>query len=270
MEYNGRAFAFHGRPNRAMSREIYQLRMYRARRYYTCDQCDTDILRGHYYYRDEPHPMARVHRGEEVRRFCMHCVDETDWGDAIRASQHELQFPDDDAAVVQHISVTDQVLRLLRRDPSSIYSLSADSFEVLVCDRLAEMGLEVRRTGDVNRKDGGIDIVFWNHGPIPILGAVQAKHHRSPDVRTGSPEVREFHASVITQPFQIGVVVTNTGFTADARWFASNKARLLRLRDGEDLSRWIRDEFTANEELCGLPERIELCSGVFIDVPRLK
>lgn len=38
---------------------------------------------------------------------------------------------------------------------------------------------------------------------------------------------------------QIGMVVTNTSFTADARWFADHQPAIIRLRDMSDLKRWI-------------------------------
>jgi hypothetical protein len=65
---------------------------------------------------------------------------------------------------------------------------------VLIANRLENMGLSVQLVGDVNRKDGGVDIIAYpNRGcGFPFLLAIQAKHHRS-SRKTGAPDVRDFH-----------------------------------------------------------------------------
>ncbi|QDT53662.1 Restriction endonuclease [Caulifigura coniformis] len=170
---------------------------------------------------------------------------------------------------VHHIALTQKVIRDLQIDPKLIYSLSPDTFEVLVCDRLSKMDFEVRRTGNVNQKDGGIDIVFWKDGPVPILGAAQAKHHRTREATTRAPEIRDFQGA-LGDEFQVGIVVTNTGFSADAKWFAEHRSTILRLRDGDELQRWIRDDFTRGLQQFDAQRTIELCPGVSIDVPWFK
>jgi hypothetical protein len=69
-----------------------------------------------------------------------------------------------------------------------------------------------------------------------------------------------------TLPFHIGMVVTNTSFTADARWYAENQPAIIRLRDMEDLKRWIDSNFTDEAEWREMPAAIELCPGVTIDL----
>ena len=132
------------------------------------------------------------------------------------------------------------------------------------------MNFEVRRTGRTNRKDGGIDIYFWNDGPFPIRGAAQVKHHRSVNKSNGSSVLRDFHGAIESHPFQFGVVITNTTFTADARWYANHQPGLIRLRDGEDLRRWIEDDFVTDEFWRAIPSKVELCPGVEIEIPVLR
>ncbi len=129
------------------------------------------------------------------------------------------------------------------------------------------MGFEARRTGRANRKDGGIDIFFWNGGPFPVLGAAQVKHHRIKYKSNGPDVIRDFRGVLATHPFQFGVVITNTTFTADAHWFADNQKGLIRLRDGKDLRRWIADEFVTDEFWRMVPAKVEICPGVVIDIP---
>jgi restriction endonuclease Mrr len=151
-----------------------------------------------------------------------------------------------------------------------MYRITAEQFEDVICDRLLAMGFEARRVGRTNRKDGGIDIVFWNSEPFPVLGAAQLKHHRDRTRRSGPQTVRDFRGVLATHPFQFGVVITNTTFTADARWFADHQQGLIRLRDGQDLRKWIENEFVSEERWRTVPHKIELCPGVTIDVPTLR
>jgi hypothetical protein len=64
------------------------------------------------------------------------------------------------------------------------------------------------------------------------------------------------------------VLVTNTGFTADAEWFAREKARLVRLRGLTDFRRWLGNQFNDEEEWREIPKVIELCPGVTIQLTR--
>ena len=171
--------------------------------------------------------------------------------------------------LIEIVSVTPQLLRVLQEDITSIYSLSADVFEQLICNLLDQMGLEVKRVGSVNSPDGGIDIVAWpKRGHFPYLLAIQAKHHHSAGRKTGDSDVRHLLSAVSTGPFQAGLLVTSTTFTANAKWFVDNRTHLLRLRDVSDLSRWISGKFLDAEEWRDLPSRIELTRGVFVDIPR--
>lgn len=68
--------------------------------------------------------------------------------------------------------------------------------------------------------------------------------------------------------FNVGLVVTNTSFTDDAR-FESEKAGSppIQLRDGEALRKWIADDFEV-EEINFTTRRIEVCKGLGINIPK--
>jgi hypothetical protein len=255
------------------SRPVFQLRIFRARNWYECAFCGSSIRKGEYYYRDDPHPMARYHRGQTARQICVRCID----GDIYVQEEREtdqLELPFDKPIVqpvrVQLVDVTRILLERLRVDPGELNRISAAQLQEVACERLSAMGFEARQTGAINRKDGGIDIVFWNRGQFPILGAAQVKHHQDQNKSNGSDVIRDFRGALAVYPFQFGVVITNTMFTADAHWFAENQRGFIRLRDGEDLRRWIRDEFVADELWRAVPRRITLCPGVVIDIPILR
>ena len=78
--------------------------------------------------------------------------------------------------------------------------------------------------------------------------------------------MRDFAGAIAGHPFSSGLLVTNTGFTPDAEWFAREKARLVRLRGFNDIIRWLRNDISSEEEWREIPEEIELCPGVVIKI----
>jgi hypothetical protein len=132
------------------------------------------------------------------------------------------------------------------------------------------MGLKAQMVGrHTYSRDGGIDIIFTppTNFPFPFLGAVQVKHHRDPANNVGPEPLRELMGVLAAQRFfAAGLIVTNTTFTPDARDFAKSTATLLRLRDFNDLMRWVQDNFTDDAEWREMPRSIQLCEGVVIDL----
>src|SRR5258708_5194780 len=109
------------------------------------------------------------------------------------------------------------------------------------------MGFRCLRIGATRQADGGIDMVVCPRETVfPYLLAVQVKSHRS-GRPTPVSAVRDFAGAVLAQPVKGGVLVTNTTFTPDARWFADQRKHIVQLRDFDDLSRWIRDDFAVRE-----------------------
>ncbi|PZO37321.1 MAG: hypothetical protein DCF19_19280 [Pseudanabaena frigida] len=172
---------------------------------------------------------------------------------------------------VELIEFSSSLLAWFLEDTERLKQLPPDKFQYLVADRLENMGLSVQLVGDVYRKDGGVDIIAYPNGgcAFPFLLAIQAKHHRS-NRKTGSPDVRDFHGVLTSRvsPFHMGMIVTNTSFTADAQWFANNNQNLLRLRDMKDLSRWMKNDFVNESEWREIPEKVELAHGITIQIPK--
>jgi hypothetical protein len=155
----------------------------------------------------------------------------------------------------------------LRDDPTAIHNLTPDEFEQFICERLFAMGLEPKRVGRYNQRDGGIDVLFWPRvwRNSPFLGAAQVKHHIS-SRNVGPSTVREFAAVIANHSINAGLIVTNTSFTPDARWFAQERAKLLRLRGFEDIKRWIADDFASEREWREIPTSIELAPGLIVSL----
>jgi DNA-binding transcriptional regulator/RsmH inhibitor MraZ len=175
-----------------------------------------------------------------------------------------LQEPGD-APRVLVVAASEQLLSLLRADPAHLQELSPEDLEAFVAERLERMGFAVVRIGTTRRADGGIDFLVCpkDPTPFPYLLAVQVKSHRG-RLGTSVREVRDFAGAVLSQPVRGGVLVTNTHFTMDARWFAAQQRHMLSLRDFDDLSRWIQDDFAAKEPLRDIPDVLELRPGVVV------
>jgi len=175
-------------------------------------------------------------------------------------------------ALVTVVDVSPQLIELLRNDPGRMRELSPETFERLVAERLAQMGFEVKLTGDTFRRDGGIDLIAVPKA-APLVAYVlagQVKHHRT-DRKTDRQAVDRLLAWQ-GSTFRLGLLVTNTCFTRDALWRASESSSngFLRLRDFEDLKRWLGDNFWDEAEWKELPETIVLAPGITVPVPRPK
>lgn len=179
---------------------------------------------------------------------------------------------EEDAPQVSFLDVTSQLLVILRDNPDELRNLSPERFEHVVAERIDRMGYDVQLTGRTNRRDGGIDLIA-----VPkirtvgsFLMAAQIKHHRG-DRTTGRPDVDRLLAWK-DSPFRIGLIVTNTSFSQDARWLADqvNNRAFLRLRDFEDLKRWVRGQFGSEFDWRELPDVISLAPGITVEVPKAR
>jgi hypothetical protein len=242
------------------------------------------------YYRDEPFPMDRIKGIAEVRHLCVNCVLGIDTKNSIVKprilgkdlspryqgfEEQQLILPLGEQAIIHKtqvrvVNITRALIDSILNDYDEIYNISPENFEYIIQDRLNAMGMDTERIGRTNRKDGGIDVVFWPQQPFPMpfLGAAQIKHHRSPHEPTRPRDIRDMSGVMSTHPFQIRLLITNTTFTADARWFAEHQRVLLRLRDMYDLRRWIASNFLDEAEWREMPMSLELCPGITIDLSK--
>lgn len=256
----------------------------RARKEYTCPACLQKISKGTLHFRHDPHPAARIYRGEPTTHWCRECIFASNPGPKefvtkrirvpiIRVMRKSLlevdaQLPLFALLRVELIDIGQILSEQLAKEQSLIYQISPEDFEEFICDRLYAMGFEPSRVGPTNRKDGGVDILFWPRlrGAFPFLGAAQVKHHRNPNNKEGPATVREFAGTIAGHPINAGLLVTNTSFSPDAAWFAREHAKLLRLRDIDDIRRWLLNNFGDEEEWREIPTSIELCPGVIIKI----
>jgi len=152
------------------------------------------------------------------------------------------------------------ILHWLREDEERLLHLNAKSFEILLMTLIDRMGYHVKSVGGTHQKDGGVDIIAWPEHGLPHVVAIQAKHHGN-KVSTSVADVRNFLGAIEANPvFSFGLLVTNTGFTADAKAFADRVSSRVRLRSGQDLVGWLNND--AATEADWLPDEIEIALGV--------
>lgn len=149
--------------------------------------------------------------------------------------------------------------------------LKPAQFEALVLDRLVTMGYEAVLAGNTFQADGGIDIIFKSKPgkQLPVMGAVQVKHRINPQQPIGPRVVRELAGALSQQfrgQFNLAMVVTNTFFTQAAQDFIKSPEVFLRLKDGDDLMRWVKGDFGTQEEFRGFPNEIELTTRLILSL----
>ncbi len=155
--------------------------------------------------------------------------------------------------------------------PEELCKLTSDQFEVLVADRLAAMGFGVKLTGLTNRIDGGINFLAWPEfaTPFPYLLAGQVELHGTTNRRVAAGDARDFLAAISCHgaTFQLGILVTNAEFIADANWATAQSRNVVGFRDLTDLSRWMRDDLSDVNEWREVPNEIQLAPGIVIPLP---
>jgi hypothetical protein len=261
-----------------MSKTSLYLIQTRARWGYQCFGCGKPIPSRTVYFRHDPHPYARMSRGEQRTHWCVKCIASApgvrDQVGRIWVKRSDVAHIESPGAVqleqarVEIVRIGELLSARLAKDPSLLHAISPAQFEDFLCDRLHAMGFEPKQTGSTFTRDGGIDILFWPRvaGAFPSLGAVQAKHHRDPGTKEGSSTVRDFAGALAGHAFNAAMLVTNTSFTADAEWFARERAKLIRLRDFEDIGRWLQGSFSEQAEWREIPREIVLGPGLVIPV----
>jgi hypothetical protein len=279
-----------------MGKTLYLLQT-RARKAYVCPSCTQVIPLGARHFRHDPIAQAQIFRGERITHWCYKCIMSSDPGpmdqitkryrvpavrvlppppgsmvlsqppgDSFHADQLILPFAN--PLRIEVLGIGALLTTRLAQDPTLVHDLTPEQFEELICDRLFAMGFESRRTGNVNRKDGGVDILFWprERVPFPFLCAAQVKHHADKSKKDGASTVRDFAGVMAGHPFNAGLIVTNTSFSPDAHWFSKQRAKLIRLRDFQDIRRWLFNHFADDAEWREIPDSIEIAPGVFVRI----
>lgn len=164
------------------------------------------------------------------------------------------------------VSAVQIIAEDLLRDPSALFRLTPRTFPDFVAELLERGGYAVQPVREsVYAKDGGIDLIAWRKDQpmLPVLIGVQCKHHGSDGYKTVVGDVQRLIAYRADGPFHLGLMVTNTDFTQDARFAAEHQGgRFINLRNGEDLRRWAKGDYSMEGR--ELPREIALAPGVTV------
>jgi hypothetical protein len=129
----------------------------RARRTYLCPACQQSIPKGTLHFRHDPHPRARIFRGEPTTHWCRECIrgsfpDSMDGitrrlrVPAVRVMSHssvsgDLQLPLFNPIRIELVGIGRVLSEQLRTESSQIYRITPEQFEEFLCDRLFAMGI---------------------------------------------------------------------------------------------------------------------------------
>ena len=168
--------------------------------------------------------------------------------------------------ITKVVTATVPLLRLVRREIDALLRLDPEAFEDFIAERLEEMGMEVRKVGSTYSPDGGVDLIATPRGSVfPFLLAVQVKHHRNFATTTGPGPIKDLQTVLATSPFHAGMIVTNTGFTPDAEWWASKMPGKIQLHDIRSIREWVSSRYDATR-LRNIPTTIQLTPKVSVNV----
>lgn len=135
------------------------------------------------------------------------------------------------------IGANHRLIESLKKQPSSLRSITPREFEELLADLLRGMGWDVELTKQT--RDGGSDILAYLNTEVGrLLCLVEAKHYRE-DRKIGVELVRTLYGTLCDAQANSAMLVTTSSFTADAKTFQQRHQYQLTLRDYGDVVEWI-------------------------------
>lgn len=251
------------------------LRASRARRAYVCAACGAGIAAGQAYFRDEPHPMARRHRGKTVRHLCTLCVTgrpTSEFSEPSEPGQSFLPFVESlvnlqpvllQTAVVELGAKTDEghlvqavtlpwfeIVSRVEKDPDFLYQIPWRTLEEVVAGAYDRAGWEevtiTPRSGDRGR-----DVIAVKRGSCALRVIDQVKAYSSARKVTANDLYALLGVLSGDANVSKGFVTTTAEFAPRIledkaiRSFIPNR---LQLRNGVDLRSWLLEARRASEE----------------------
>lgn len=168
------------------------------------------------------------------------------------------------AALLPPATASTSAHPILETPPDKIAQLSAARLQLFARECFWQMGYHCSEIGSTFTADGGIDLVAYSPPtqPFPWVLAVQVTTCRN---KVGPAKLRELAGTLQSLPVHVGVLITNSTFSAQARWYAKQfnekHRQKLWLRDLEDLQCWSRREFAARRYSDDVGFAIELYHG---------
>lgn len=248
-------------------------KFYRAKKTYICAACQQTITKGEPYFRDEPHPMARRHRGATTKQICTVCATGRPPWDFVEFAKHrpedrfQLKLPfvkvleklpglllqtaivelgekTEEGRIVQAVALPWlEIIAQVSKNPDFLFQVPWRKLEELIAGAYDKAGWD-QVTLTPRSSDGGRDIIAVRQGVCRIRIIDQVKAY-APDRYVCANDVRAL-LGVLSSDLNVskGFVTTTAKFAPGILEDTSIKPFIpyrLELKDGEALRRWLID-----------------------------
>lgn len=251
----------------------YNLRLFRATQAYICSACEKTIRKGMLYFRGEPHPMAKRHRGATTKHFCTVCaIGRSQWevgggrfakyrpedsfqlmlpfvevleklpGMLLQAAIVELGEKTEEGRIIQAVAIPWlEIIAQVSKNPDFLFQVSWRKLEELIAGAYEREGWdEVTLTPPSS--DGGRDVIAIKKGICSIRIIDQVKAYSAGQC-VSAHDIRALIGVLASDPnVSKGYVTTTAKFApkiCDDTSINQFIPYRLELRDGEYLRNWL-------------------------------
>lgn len=149
------------------------------------------------------------------------------------------QSPEYRQIIVSASSANDEIMQILKKDPTIVWKLPPRKFEEIVAEILSKQGFQVELTPASG--DGGVDIyAAKKDGLGQFLYLVECKRYVPPN-KVGVEIVRSLYGVLQVQKATAGAIVTTSYFTKGAEDFQREIQHQMYLHNYITLQKWISD-----------------------------
>lgn len=181
-----------------------------------------------------------------------HVIDDSEWKafnayiKSIRESKTKEIYRDSsplDSKLIVVQDINARLLQELARRPQLVHDLDPRKFEELVARLLEDQGCDVTLTK--RTRDGGYDLLgHMKVGPANLVFLAECKKY-SPQNKVGVEVVRGLYGVTEIQKANLGLIITTSTFTKDAREEKLRIGPRIDLKEYSDLCAWLSGYFNA-------------------------
>jgi HJR/Mrr/RecB family endonuclease len=159
---------------------------------------------------------------------------------AKRAPEAKTAFNDnspiESKLIIVH-EINDRLLNQLAAEPKLLHSLHPRAFEELVARILKDQGCDVTLTKST--RDGGYDVLgHYRSSVIDVVFFAECKRY-APENRVGVEVIRGLYGVTEAHHANLGLVITTSTFTKDAREEKLRIGPRIDLKEFNDLCNWL-------------------------------
>lgn len=175
-----------------------------------------------------------------------HIVDDSHWEalnkyiESVRQSRADELYRDAsplDSKIIVLQDVNARLLQELSKQPRLMHSLDPRKFEELVAKLLEDQGCDITLTK--RTRDGGYDLLGrMKAGPANFIFLAECKRY-APENKVGVEVVRGLYGVTEIQKANLGLIITTSSFTKDAREEKLRIGPRIDLKEYSDLCSWL-------------------------------